>query len=63
MLGAGWYGQGLRLLDISDASDMRQVGYYRVTGTGAGQPVLELVGHGVLRLGRRSKSVAASRCD
>ena len=38
MLGAGWYGQGLRLLDISDASDMRQVGYYRVTGTGTDNP-------------------------
>ena len=33
MLGAGWYGQGLRLLDIHDATDVRQVGYYRVTGT------------------------------
>ena len=32
-LGAGWYGQGLRLLDISNARDVRQVGYYRVTGT------------------------------
>ena len=32
-LGAAWYGQGLRLLDISDARDVRQVGYYRVTGT------------------------------
>jgi hypothetical protein len=38
MLGAGWYGQGLRLLDISDARDMRQVGYFRVTGTGTGNP-------------------------
>jgi hypothetical protein len=38
MLGAGWYGQGLRLLDISDARDLRQVGYYRVTGTGADNP-------------------------
>jgi hypothetical protein len=36
MLGAGWYGQGLRLLDISDAEDLRQVGYYRVTGTTPG---------------------------
>jgi hypothetical protein len=35
MLGAGWYGQGLRLLDISDARDLRQVGYFRVTGTAA----------------------------
>lgn len=33
MLGAAWYGQGLRLLDISDARDVRQVGYYCVTGT------------------------------
>ena len=33
MLGAGWYGQGLRLLDISNAKNLRQVGYYRVTGT------------------------------
>jgi hypothetical protein len=33
MLGAAWYGQGLRLLDIHDADDVRQVGYYRVTGT------------------------------
>jgi hypothetical protein len=36
MLGAGWYGQGLRLLDISNARDVRQVGYYRVTGTTPG---------------------------
>jgi hypothetical protein len=33
LLGAGWYGQGLRLVDVSDARDLRQVGYYRVTGT------------------------------
>ena len=33
MLGAAWYGQGLRLLDIGNARDVRQVGYYRVTGT------------------------------
>ena len=47
-LGAGWYGQGLRLLDIGNARDVRQVGYYRVTGTDTDdQPVLELVGHGV----------------
>jgi hypothetical protein len=32
MLGAAWYGQGLRLLDIGDARDVRQVGYYRVKG-------------------------------
>ena len=38
LLGAGWYGQGLRLLDISDAEDLRQVGYYRVTGTGTDNP-------------------------
>jgi hypothetical protein len=33
MLGAAWYGQGLRLVDISNARDVQQVGYYRVTGT------------------------------
>ncbi len=33
-LGAAWYGQGLRLLDISNARDVRQIGYYRVTGDG-----------------------------
>jgi hypothetical protein len=37
-LAAGWYGQGLRLVDVSDARDMRQIGYYRVTGTGADNP-------------------------
>jgi hypothetical protein len=37
-LAAGWYGQGLRLLDISNARDMRQVGFYRVVGTGADNP-------------------------
>ena len=37
-LAAGWYGQGLRLVDVSDARDMRQVGYYRVTGTGTDNP-------------------------
>jgi hypothetical protein len=37
-LAAGWYGQGLRLVDVSDARDMRQIGYYRVTGTSADNP-------------------------
>jgi hypothetical protein len=32
-LAAAWYGQGLRVLDISDARNLRQVGYYYVTGT------------------------------
>ncbi len=36
MLGAAWYGQGLRLLDIGDARNVEQVGYYRVTGTTTG---------------------------
>ena len=31
LLGAGWYGQGLRLVDISNARDVRQVGYFRIT--------------------------------
>jgi hypothetical protein len=38
MLGAAWYGLGLRLLDISDARDVRQVAYYRVTGTSEDNP-------------------------
>ena len=38
MLGAAWYGQGLRLLDISDAKAVNQVGYYRVTGTSTDNP-------------------------
>jgi hypothetical protein len=32
-LAAAWYGQGLRLVDASNARDLRQVGYYYVTGT------------------------------
>jgi hypothetical protein len=31
LLGAAWYGQGLRLVDIHNARNLRQVGYYRVT--------------------------------
>jgi hypothetical protein len=34
-LGVAWYGQGLRLVDVSDARNVRQVGYFRVTGTDA----------------------------
>jgi hypothetical protein len=37
-LAAGWYTQGLRLVDVSNARNMRQVGYYRVTGTGTDNP-------------------------
>ena len=32
-LAAAWYGQGLRLVDASNARNLRQVGYYYVTGT------------------------------
>jgi hypothetical protein len=35
---AGWYGQGLRLIDASNARNLRQVGYYYVTGTDAANP-------------------------
>jgi hypothetical protein len=35
---AAWYGQGLRLIDASNARNLRQVGYYYVTGTGATNP-------------------------
>jgi hypothetical protein len=34
-LAAAWYGQGLRLIDATDARDLRQVGYYYVVGTDA----------------------------
>jgi hypothetical protein len=37
-LAAGWYGQGLRLVDVSDARDLRQIGFYRVTGTSDANP-------------------------
>jgi hypothetical protein len=32
-LAAAWYGQGLRVIDASNARNLRQVGYYYVTGT------------------------------
>jgi hypothetical protein len=32
-LAAAWYGQGLRLIDASNARDLRQVGYFYVAGT------------------------------
>src|SRR3954454_18643751 len=32
-LAAAWYGQGLRVIDVHDARDLRQVAYYYVTGT------------------------------
>jgi hypothetical protein len=34
-IAAAWYGQGLRLIDASNARNLRQVGYYYVTGTDA----------------------------
>jgi hypothetical protein len=37
-LGAAWYNLGLRLLDISNARDVRQIGYFRVTGTSEDNP-------------------------
>jgi hypothetical protein len=37
-LAAAWYGQGLRLIDASNARNLRQVGYYYVTGTDAANP-------------------------
>jgi hypothetical protein len=37
-LAAGWYGQGLRLIDTSDARNLRQVGYFSVTGTDGTNP-------------------------
>jgi hypothetical protein len=40
LLGAAWYGQGLRLLDIHNARDLRQVGYYRVDTPAGGDPTV-----------------------
>ena len=37
-LAAGWYAQGLRLVDVGNARNLRQIGYYRVTGTSAANP-------------------------
>ena len=34
-IAAAWYGQGLRVIDASNARDLRQIGYYYVTGTDA----------------------------
>jgi hypothetical protein len=34
-LAAAWYGQGVRLVDISDARNVRQIGFFRVTGDGS----------------------------
>jgi hypothetical protein len=35
-VGQAWYAQGLRLIDVSNARDVRQIGYYRVaTGNAA----------------------------
>ena len=41
MLAAAWYGQGLRLLDIHNARDLRQVGYYRVNTPAGGDPAVD----------------------
>jgi hypothetical protein len=38
MLATAWYGQGLRLVDASNARNLRQVGYYDVTGTDNANP-------------------------
>jgi hypothetical protein len=41
MLGAAWYSQGLRLLDIHDARDLRQVGFYRVVDPTPADPTTD----------------------
>jgi hypothetical protein len=40
-MATAWYGQGLRLLDIHDARDLRQVGYYRVNTPAGGDPAVD----------------------
>lgn len=66
-LAAGWYGQGLRLLDISNARDLRQIGYYRVTGTGTDNPSSNSWDVGWYpqdrRKGKRSRRARRSRSD
>jgi hypothetical protein len=37
-LAAAWYGNGLRVIDASNARNLRQVGYYYVAGTDAANP-------------------------
>lgn len=41
LLGAAWYGQGLRLLDIHDARNLRQIGYYRVNTPAGGDAAVD----------------------
>jgi hypothetical protein len=41
MLGAAWYGQGLRLVDVHNARNLRQVGYYRVNTPTGGDPAVD----------------------
>jgi hypothetical protein len=38
LLATTWYGEGTRLLDVTNARAPRQVGYFRVTGTTADNP-------------------------
>ena len=62
MLGAAWYGQGLRLLDISDARDVRQVGYYRVTGHRRRRRTRRRT-RGTWRSGRTARGATCSTCS
>jgi hypothetical protein len=55
LLGAGWYGQGLRLVDISNARDVRQVGFFRVTGTSDDNPSSNSWDMAFYDWGRKSK--------
>ena len=60
-LAAGWYGQGLRLVDVSDASDMRQIGYYRVTArTPATRPRTRGTWPGTTTASRRAAGTAVT---
>jgi hypothetical protein len=40
LLGAAWYGQGLRLVDVHNARNLRQVGYYRANTPEGGDPAV-----------------------
>ena len=55
-LAQAWYAQGLRLLDVSNARNIRQIGYYRVS-TGRHDDGLQLVGR---RLARQPTSTCST---
>jgi len=65
-LSQGWYSQGARILDISDAANPRQIGYFRVQSDGtAGNPSSNTWGvmleHGLVWVIDRNRGVEILR--